>query len=269
MTRSHLTPTVVADKNGKITTVHKKTDGQPSSSAAKVPAPTLYGGILATKPSTASRVRGITRALTGGSWSKPIKAKAERFINFSSPEQLEVFDAAIAEFDDLSDHEQAVLASIFEPLVNRNGDSGAIHELLAHRRAFASDWAVDENPALQLDNLDSLVYGLRENNFKDRLDCTDESIVNENIALLRFGYELKERAFNGGFLPVYSAQVAVGAGATASVYKSEDLKTLIREHADKVDELIEFALLHKTSDAQKLRALIEHDGHSSLTYGLL
>lgn len=265
----NLTPTVIADKNGKLTTVHKKNDATASSSLSSVPAPTLYGGIKSTKPSTASRIRGIRHALTGGSWKKPVQAKSERFVNFSTPEQLDILDEALAEFDELTDHEQAILASIFEPLASRTGNSGAIHELLAHRKAFASEWTFRENPSLQIDNLEGLVYGLRENSFQTKLDCTDESVVNENIALIRFAYEIKERAPYGGFLPVHSEQIGVGGDSTASVYDSEDLKNLIRENADRVDDLIELSLAQKTSDPHRIRALLEHEGHSSLTYGLL
>lgn len=265
----NLTPTVIADKNGKITTVHKKNDAQKSSSMAKVPAPTMYGGIKSEKPSTASRIRGIRHALTGGSWGKPIQAKADRFIKFSTPEQLDILDDAIAGFEDLTDHEQAVLSSIFEPLTKRSGDSGAIHELLAHRKAFASNWAVRENPSLYLESLDALVYGLRGENFKGSLDCADESVVNVNIALLRFAYEVKERAPRSEFLPVYEAQMGVGSSRVADVYKNEGLKELIRDRADRVDELIELALTNKTTEPQTLLALMDHEGHSSLTYGLL
>lgn len=271
MTHSNpnLIPTVVADKNGKVTTVHKKNEAQQSSSVTKVPRPTMYGGIKAEKPSTASRIRGITRALTGGSWGKPVQTKAAKLVNFSTPEQLEILDEALAEFDDVSDHEQAVLASIFDPLTHRTGPTGAIYELLAHRKAFASEWAVNENPSLQLYGLEPFVHGLREDNFRAKLDCTDESVVNENIALIRFAYEVKERAPHGGFLPVYEAQIGVGGATTAYAYESDDLKALISENADRVDSLIDLALTHKTSDAQRLRALLEHEGHSSLTYGML
>jgi hypothetical protein len=271
MTHSNpdLTPTVIADKNGKITTVHKKNDAQQSSSVAKVPAPTIYGGIKSEKPSTASRIRGIGHALTGGSWGKPRQTKAEKLVKFSTPEQLDILDDALAGFDGASDHEQAVLASIFEPLTTRTGPTGTIHELLAHRKAFASEWAVNENPAIQIYGLEPFIHGLREDNFKTKLDCTDESVVNENIALIRFAYEVKERAPHGGFLPVHEAQIGVGGHTTAYAYDSDDLKTLIAENADRVDSLIDLALTHKNSDAQRLRALLEHEGHSSLTYGTL
>lgn len=271
MTNSNpsLVPTVIADKNGKVTTVHKKNDATQPPSLSKVPAPTLYGGIKSEKPSTASRIRGIRHALTGGSWEKPIQTKAERFIKFSTPEQIDILDEALAGFDGSSEHEQAVLASFFEPLTKRTGDSGAIHELLAHRKAFASDWAVSENPRLYIDDLNGLAYGLRDDNFRENLECTDESVISENIALLRFAYEVKERAPRSDFLPVYEAQMGVGSSRVADVYKSEGLKELIRDRADRVDELIELAVANKTTEPQTLLALMDHEGHSSLTYGLL
>lgn len=264
-----LVPTVVADKNGKVTTVHKKNDAQQSSSVTKAPAPNLYGDIKCEKPSDASRIRGINDVLAGGLWGNPRQTKAARLVKLSTPEQLDILDEALAGFDGASDREKAVLASIFDPLTNRTGPTGAIHELLAHRKAFSSEWAVNENPALSIYSLEPFVHGLREDKFKTKLDCTDESVVNERIALIRFAYEVKERAPYGGFLPVYEAQIGVGGATTAYAYESDYLKELIAENADRVDSLIDLALTHKTSDAQRLRALLEHEGHSSLTHGML
>jgi hypothetical protein len=264
-----LVPTVISDKHGKVTTVHKKNDMQQSSSVTKAPAPTLHGDIKSEKPSAASRIGGINDVLAGGSWGKARQTKAAKLVKFSTPEQLDILDEALAGFDGGSDREQSVLAAIFDPLTHRTGPTGAIHELLAHRKAFASEWAVKENPPLHLYGLEPFVHGLREDNFRAKLDCTDESVVNGNIALIRFAYEVRERAPHGGFLPVYEAQIGVGGATTAYAYESDDLKTLIAENADRVDSLIDLALTHKTSDAQRLRALLEHEGHSSLTYGML
>jgi hypothetical protein len=43
----------------------------------------------------------------------------------------------------------------------------------------------------------------------------------------------------------------------------------LREHHDRVEELIEFAAEHRTCDPQILRAHLEHGGATSLSSGYL
>jgi hypothetical protein len=275
----NLTSTVIADKNGKVTTVHKKSEIRAGSPLRNVPAPTLSGSDR-TKMSNASRINRIGGALNSSLWKTLVKSKTQRWLSSSSPEQTEVLDATLAELDTYTQQEKFVFQSIVEPLTHRNGETGAIHELLTHRKAFASEWAIANEPRRFVNSLEPFIYGLREgrgDGATERripLDCGDESLVQENVALIRFAFELKERAHDGGFLPVYRVQAEVGSdtnyvNTTANVYDNKDLEALIREHADRVDDLIEFSVTQQTSDPQRLRALLEHEGHSSLTYGLL
>lgn len=279
MTHSNpnLTPSVISDKNGKVTTVHKREVKSTASSMSKVPAPAL-GHNKEPKVTMVARVRGINHVIStvkGG--VTVIKAKTERFLASSTPEQLAILDEAIAGFESATEHERRVLSTILEPLIERKWKTGAIHEALAHRVAFASAWAVSNIPNRHITGLEPFIYGARKqgDDFKTKLDCTDESVVSEQTALLRFAYELKERAPFGGFLPVSSKQVEVDYDDTGTVYaavysyEDDELRNLIAENADRVDDLIEFSVTQQTSDPHRLRALLEHEGHSSLTYGLL
>jgi hypothetical protein len=273
----NLTPTVIADKNGKITTVHKKDATSAPSSMSRVPAPAL-GYRREQKVTMVSRYRGIATIISKGSSSeKAIKAKTDRFLASSTPEQLDILDEAISGFDSATDHEQLILSTILEPLSIRTGKTGAIHELVAHRAAFASEWSINNKPRRYMHGLEPFMFGVRqrETDFSTKLDCTDESMVGEQTALIRFAYELKERAPFGGFQPVYNVKVEVDHDntgyvyASAHAYENDELKNLIIENADRVDDLIEFSVTQETSDPHRLRALLEHEGHSSLTYGLL
>lgn len=279
MATSNLTPTVIADKNGKVTTVHKKIDAQKPSLVNSVPAPTLR---VSGRPrvSNASRITRIGEALNGSLWKILVKSKAQRWLMDSSPEQLAVLDATLDEMGTYTQQEKFVFQSIVEPLTHRNGETGAIHELLTHRKAFASEWAIANEPRRFANSLEPFIYGLREGRGdgdterRIPLDCGDENLVRENIALIRFAFELKERAHDGGFLPIYRVQAEVGSGTnyvnvTANVYDNKGLEALIREYADRVDDIIEFSISQQTSDPHRLRALLEHEGHSSMTYGLL
>jgi hypothetical protein len=273
----NLTPTVIADKNGKITTVHKRDAKSAASSMSSVPAPAL-GYRRETKVSMVSRYRGIATIISKGSSSeKAIKAKTDRFLASSTPEQLDILDEAISGFDSATDHERLILSTILEPLSIRTGKTGAIHELVAHRAAFASEWSINNKPRRYMHGLEPFMFGVRQQgtDFSTKLDCTDESAVGEQTALIRFAYELKERAPFGGFQPVYNVKVEVDHDSTGYVYASahayenDELKNLIIENADRVDDLIEFSVTQETSDPHRLRALLEHEGHSSMTYGLL
>lgn len=276
-TNPNLTPTVIADKNGRITTVHKKDATSAPSSMSRVPAPAL-GYRREPRVTMASRFRGISEIVSKGNTSeRVIKAKADRFLKDSTPEQLDILDEAIASFDSKSNHERLILSTILEPLSIRTGKTGVIHEMVAHRAAFASEWSVSNNPRLYINGLETFVYGIRQQgtSFSGKLDCTDESAVGEQTALIRFAYELKERSPFGGFQPTYSVRAEVGHDNTGFAYDSvlayenDELKNLIVEYAHRVDDLIEFSVTQETSDPQRLRALLEHEGHSSLTYGLL
>ena len=270
MTHSNpkLVPTTVTDKNGKVTTVHKKSETTVASRSG-VPAPKLSAK-QAAHESKASRVRRITHALESDEFDRHVvKAKVERFLASSTPEQLSVLDEAVSEsFDASSPHEKRVVASILSPFSANRRSTKIIIELLTLRKAFASDWAKRTEPRQQIHDLDAFIYGLREEQSKAPLDLTDEKTNEQNIALLRFAYELKERAPYGGFLPV-----AIKADnlreQVAYVYDSEDLANLIRKYPERVDEMIQFALDNETCQAHRLRALVEHEGHSSMTSGWL
>ena len=270
----NLTATLVTDKNGRLTTVHKKRDSPASMSRANVPAPTL--GAKAPRVTNASRLRGISDVFIIEN-KIPNKAKVKQWLAESTPEQLDALDDALESFASATRREKYVLSMILDPLTYRTGYTEATHELIRHRQAFTSEWAISNNPVNHITLLPAFVYGARQQSitdFKTALDCTDENAVRENIALLRFAYELQERATYGGFLPIYKDRVAVSDAqehphVNAYVYDDPKLKDLIKEYADRVDDLIEFSITQKTSDPYRLRALLEHEGHSTLVYGML
>lgn len=261
-----LLPTVITDKNGKVTTVHKK-QAAATASPVGVPAPAL-GGKAKPKTTLASRVKDVAQAFSQGSERQVIKTKVERWIKFSTPEQLVVLDEVLESFDSMSEHEKFVVIAALEPLTYRTGHTNAIHEVLAMRSAFCSDWAVANNPR-HTSAVEGYVVGMRTDNYRTPLDLTDNEAVRENKALIRFAYELTTRSPYGGFLPVYQAQTQVGADSYVYEYDREELKDLIRENADRVDVMVELALDNETCDPQRLQALMEHEGHSSLTGGAL
>jgi hypothetical protein len=52
-------------------------------------------------------------------------------------------------------------------------------------------------------------------------------------------------------------------------YRDQGLAYLISENPDRVEDLIDLSLANKTSDHDRLIALMEYDGHSTLSSGVL
>jgi hypothetical protein len=267
---SNLTPTVVSDKNGKITTVHKRQDSA-AVPVSNVPAPVISES-MSPLPSKAVLARRVVDKLEYPTLHmEPVRAKIKKWVDRSTPAQLAVLDEAVGwAFGDCSEYEQSVITGILNPLATTRGDTQAIDELLALREAFCSDWAEKTEPGIYTDMLEGFVYGIRdEKNRSKPLDLSDEGVNRQNIALLRFAYELMERAKTPEYLPTTEYVLDEHTQAAAYVYKSDDLKALICQYADRVDDLISLALDNDTTDAHRLRALLEHEGHSSLVYGML
>jgi hypothetical protein len=270
LSNQNLTPTVISDKNGKITTVHKRQDSA-ATAMPSVPAPIINESALPL-PSKAVLARRVADKLEYPTLHmQPVRSKIKRWIDWSTTAQLTVLDEAVGwAFGDCSEYEQSVITGILNSLATTRGDTQAIHELLALREAFCSDWAEKVEPGVYTDMLEGFVFGIRdEKNRSKPLDISDEGVNRQNIALLRFAYELMERAEKPEYLPTEGYVLDEITGDTAFVYKSDDLKVLIRQYADRVDELISLALENETTDAHRLRALLEHEGHSSLVYGML
>lgn len=266
-----LIPTVITDKTGKVTTVHRKTASQSPPSMSKVPVPTLGDIRPAQKVTKAALTRNITRVFeTNGQLMKPLKSKIEKWIEHSTPQQLTVLNEAIGNsFHTVSDHEKRIIAEILNPLCWSRSQTGAMHELLALRQAFCSDWATENNRVMTTTDLESLMYGLRGGDFKTPIDLSDNQRNKENVALLRFAFELKERAPYGGFLPVRQSLEGRGRLEPVYVYDREDLKELIRQYPDRVNDLIELAVSHETCHPDRLRAMLEHEGPGTLSSGAL
>lgn len=254
----NLVPTVITDVNGRVTTVHKKMTA--GTAQKKLPPPGIKKS-----PSKASRFRAIEEVLAS-SGRKFIKAKADNFLTFSKPAQLEVLDEVLSSFSSADPHEKKLIAHALAPLSSKNMGTSTIHDFLALRNAFSSEWAISNSP--KETPFESYLLGLREDLYKP-LDTSDPEVNKGTEAVLRFAYEVKSRAPYGGFLPVYSAQSGQDRNIILYVYDRPELATLIRENHDRVDEMIQYALDHQTCDPDGLWRFLNHDGPKPLTSGFL
>ena len=266
----NLTPTVITDKTGKVTTVHKRQEKQ-SQSRSSVPAPALSAGKTPT-PTTASRLRSITRILSEEMNRTPNKTRAKRLIDYARPANLAALDEALTAYENATPHERSIIHSALLPLTSREQPVDAVFELLALRSAFLSERSTQGEPRLSEYILESYVYGVRKvrtNYYDMQLSWRNEVQKAQNLALLRFSYELHEHGEYGNWLPTSQAQVGRDGNRYSQDYKDANLTNLICENFDRVDELIEAALAHKTCDPQQLKAFLEHDGPKSMTSGWL
>lgn len=272
LSNQNLVPTVIADKNGKVTTVHKKSDAKQSSLVA-VPAPAISGSNKEVKPTLASRMKGIENVFDSEPDYKPNKAKMKRLLEFSSRDKLQVLDEALSSFDGASEHEQSIIKSIMLPLTSRIRRSDCIFELLAMREAFTSEQSEENSQGMLIYILEEHVYGVRNaksENYNLELDWTDQSVKEQSIALLRFSYELQQNVVSSWrFSPTYSAQLGTGTDESANDWVSADLVNLISDFPDQVEGMINVATAHQTNDAQLIWGIMQHKGHPSLTSGAL
>jgi hypothetical protein len=200
-----------------------------------------------------------------------VTSKARKWLSGSVPEELERLDAALDGYDDLPERERHVIQVAIGALGVSRGETEFAHELLALRPAFCGEWATESGASIG--GLSDFVYGVRESfglslEHVVSLRFRDEQELREAIAVTRFTYELDRRFPRQSFRPAEQAYVR-STGASYLQHKDPALVALLREHHDRVEELIEFAAEHRTCDPQILRAHLEHGGATSLSSGYL
>ena len=254
----NLIPTVITDVNGRVTTVHRKQGAAVSN--RKMPAP-----VLKKTPSHASRLRDL-KSVVDDSSRTMIKSKAEKFLKSSTPEQLAVLDEAVSRFHDAPQHERDVISYALGSLALKNRDTGIMVEILTLRNAFCSEWM--SNNQYRTFDFEALILGVREQH-DTPIDTSTPDSNKRAEAVLRFAYELKSLAPQGGFLPIAISTRPEANYKFVYGYDRPELVTLLSEHPDRVDELIQYALDQQTCDPTELWRFINHDGPKPLTSGFL
>jgi hypothetical protein len=266
--RDHLVSEQRTDKNGVTRTRWVKPDVAVKK-AGTMPAPQ-------TKPqapvvTNADRRDTILRSIqTMG--KERASSKIDDFLSGATPEQIAVVDDALMELtDDNSDaavkRKKYVAARIIRICID---DATVIagHDMFRYREAFSSHWAQNNHPSMT--NAERIMLGLRGFN----LPFDDEAVNPNDVACVRFAYEMKARFPDAPFLPVskniFQLRInGVRGFNEVDVYKEPKLPNLIWENPDRVDDLIAFAAARETSDAQRLEEMLSLDGSKVLAEGLL
>lgn len=262
---SNLIPTQRTDKNGRTVIRHMKPVASHASNMSRVPAPAVG------KPRTAKeRLKDIEAFLHKGRRGI-IPSMARRWLADSVPEELDRLDSVLSEYDEMPEREQFVVREAMNTLSNPRANTEFIHESLALRSAFCGEWSVENQPAFS--NLSDYIMGLRESfglslEHHVSLRFRDEQELREAISVTRFTYEMDRRFPRQAFRPAEHAYVR-NTGDSYLQHKDPALVALLREHHDRVGEMIEFSAEHFTCDAQALRAHLEHDGPSAVSSGYL
>jgi hypothetical protein len=200
-----------------------------------------------------------------------VTSKARKWLSGSVPEELDRLDAVLEGYDDMPARERFIVQSAMNSLSSPRETTEFIHETIALRSAFCGEWST-ENSASGND-LPDFIKGLRESfglsleHFVS-LRFRDEHELDEAVAVTRFTYEIYRRFPRESFRSAEHAYVS-NTGDSYLQHKDPALVALLREHHDRVGELIEFAAEYRTCDPQILRAHLEHGGATSLSSGYL
>lgn len=262
---SNLIPTQRIDKNGHAVIRHMRTVASAASNMSGVPAPSV-----AQKRTMKERIERVD-ALLRKTGKTAIASKTRKWLAGSVPEELERLDVVMDGYDDLPVRERGIAQVALGALSASRGKSEFIHEILALRSAFSSEWSVETQASMM--GLPDFIYGLREA-FGLSLDhyvslrFRDEQELREAVAVTRFAYELDRRFPRQSFRPAEHAYID-STGISYLQHKDHVLVSLLREHPDRVGDLIEFSAEHLTCDPQALRAHLEHNGPTSLSSGYL
>lgn len=280
-----LWPTRIVNKNGVATTVHKRAEVDQVVSRASIPLPVV---ISQHTRNHESRMQTLVTLLDYGNDSH-LRESLEALLNDSTPQQLATVDESLDEFrkyhhrdynlvaDQHYIRQSEVLASIF--LLVRE-DPEVVHEVLAVRAAFSSDWSC--STMKNLFHLNEFVRGVKDDENRDPegrcqpLDLSTPERLNAVVAMVRFAYEANRRFGKEDFYPLidreeqkYSSDGMWRGRVQAQVYKSEALRLLIAERPEVVGDMLDLMIEHRTDDAQILRGLIEGTPSKPMASGYL
>ena len=269
--RSHLTPELRTDRNGKTSTRWIKPSSAEAMASLGVPAPVLREPTY-TQKLTSSRISKINEFMG----QARMRAVMERWVGSMNDSELSILDDTLEvcesrSLDRAVVREQEVIKGIFYSLARGSSEEDrVVLEMLAIRKAFCSEWSQREQPTLRNTELKSYVYGMRA---RGGFPLEGDYWVRGITATVRFAYELTARFPNADFLPTEKTNDYAGFSGMKTdyrKYKSPELANLIFNHPEDTGYLIELAAEHQTNDPHILRGLIENpEGAAPLSKGWL
>lgn len=265
---SNLVPTPRVDKNGVTVVRHVKPG---TTSASKLPViPQVNVPTIQTKQRTMrQRTEGITELRQyGDRRPRMLPSKIGKWLSGSRTDELERLDEVIDGYREMPAQELHIIKSALSPLAIVGESTEFIHEMLALRRSFCGEWASENN--VSVSKADDYIMGLRESfgaPIRKPLQFHDARTLKEAEAVMRFTFELDRRFPREAFRPAEHAYIE--GGISYLRHREPALVALLREYPERADDLLEFAVEHRTSDPQLLRAHVEHDGPLAVSTGYL
>lgn len=280
---SNLVPTPRTDRNGKTVIRHMKTAKEASKTVLPVPAVT---------PQPVVTVRQVRRELydfldnnTRNGYADSSDYRVlDRWLSHSTDDQLIKLSAAINFVNDNTDSSDAavlreakVIRMGLQDTLNNSALTRHAHGFLAARSAFCSDRSVTSESPL----MSALPHylGLCCDNNGSALPEEQLPSSEQLHATLRYAYEVTAAIMHHGNKAEFPVN-EIGAmaqgereGETSTYeilpYKDKSLLEMVSTHADRVEEIIALSLEAQTTDPARIAALLDHDGHSTLSSGAL
>lgn len=284
MTRN-LVPTPRTDRNGRTVIRHIRDDTTAATTRQLLPAAAL--------PETPPSIRQVKRELfnflddntRSGYPDSSDYTLLEQWLEVSTGDQLSELLTAIHTVRDSKNssdpvllREAEVIRAIMHDTLNNKAHMVHTHDMLRFRSSFSD--ARFDLPKSSL----KIILGVYVGN---RCDMHGKPLPERELptpegfsASLRYSFEMMIACLYHGHdkqaIPVTEIYLtAEGKGpsgrATYSIfpYRDQELAYLISENPDRVENLIDLSLANKTSEPDRLLALMDYDGHATLSSGAL
>lgn len=184
-----------------------------------------------------------------------------RWLSGLTADQLATVGAAFDGFEEKPDYERLLLDYMLFPMRNNNQSALAMFDVLALHKAFIVPKVI-KGHQYSFTLIHQIALGLR-NTVKVPLDLSTEQKRKEFTALAHFAFEISGRG-----LPCFTNVYTRGLRVETLRYKDPALKQTVILYADRMDQLIHYALTRST-DPKMLEILMDADNVTALNDGLL
>lgn len=234
---SNLVPTTITDKNGKITTVHKKS--QKAAVALSLPSPSLSFSEKADKLRLAVTARIIelydASHQTGFNYHSYLKNDMQQF----SERTLHIIDLALKDNKSLAE-------CVAESIVHGANESTLNETIHYYRKSESDDYMRTAAEVQALGN-----YPVVSEH--DDLSVVDEQTQKQCLALMKFPRLVDTLPES----PSPYLNYVEGEAYDSRVIKSESLAALIAQRPDDVERIAEIVLQYRTSNGAAVHGIME------------
>lgn len=210
----------------------------------------LMEPILSASPTRAEWITACLKSHPEGDDTENLRdGRLEEWLSERTDIELSRLDQIISDFPTMSQKEQRLISDILTPFVlpfefDEEYNDNTIMSVLTIRDAFMYKERGQDSKFLRED----MTRGLTER--YESPDLSTDRLVTEAVAIARFAYELHDDLHPAtepdSYDPAWSAWR----------YRDQELLALLREHADRIDDLLVIAREHFTVKPEVLEPLI-------------